>query len=92
MKTDLFNELVEEYSIEAVNAFIELFGKDELENFRESYGGKYSSDEEMVKELLDGTGEIPKDLPPYVHIDWEWTAKEIMMDYSEQDGHYFRCW
>ena len=91
MKTDLFNELVEEYSIEAVNAFIELFGKDELENFQESYGGKYSSDEEMVEELLDGTRKVPN-LPPYVHIDWEWTAKEIMMDYSEQDGHYFRCW
>lgn len=62
----------------------------DLNNIEEAYQGKWSSDEEFVEELLTSIGDIPNDLPPYIHIDWEWTAREIMMDYSEENGHYFR--
>ena len=54
------------------------------------YEGEYRDDEEFVQEMLDGTGEIPDDLPAYIHIDWTATARDIMMDYSESGGHYFR--
>ena len=76
---------------EQVEAYLELgIGDDDLQNFEESYQGKWDNDEDFVKELLEDTGNIPKDLPAYIHIDWEGTAKDVMMDYSEQDGHYFR--
>ena len=55
-----------------------------------NYEGRHDSDEEFVKELLDGTGDIPHDLPSYIYIDWERTARDIMMDYSVEAGHYFR--
>lgn len=83
-------ELVERYSQEAIDAYRALQIEDGLDNFEESYQGEWPSDEDFVQQLIEDTGDIPKDLPPYIHIDWEWTAKEIMMDYSEQDGHYFR--
>ena len=86
-------ELVEanNWDIEAVEAFLELGEYDNgLEYFEESYSGKWNSDEEFVQDMLESVGTIPEDLPPYVHIDWEWTAKDIMMDYSEDNGHYFR--
>lgn len=35
-----------------------------------------------VRELLEDCGTIPKDLPAWVHIDWEATANEVMVDYS----------
>ena len=54
------------------------------------YEGEHSNDEEFVQEMLDGTGDIPHDLPAYIHIDWTATARDIMMDYSESGGHYFR--
>jgi hypothetical protein len=54
------------------------------------YEGEHRSDEEFVQEMLDGTGDIPHDLPFYIHIDWTATARDIMMDYSESGGHYFR--
>ena len=57
----------------------------------EAYNGKYRDDEEFAQQLLEDTGDLPSDLPRYIHIDWEWTAREIMMDYSEDNGHYFRC-
>jgi|TARA_R100001530_G_scaffold1410_2_gene2562 antirestriction protein len=86
-------ELTEEnnWNEEAVQAYIDLgIGNDELENFEEAYQGEYSSNGEFVQELLEDTGTIPKDLPPYIHIDWERTASDIMMDYAESEGHYFR--
>ena len=56
----------------------------------EAYNGTYSSDEDFVQELLESCGDIPKDIPSYVYIDWERTANDIMLDYFETDGHYFR--
>lgn len=43
---------------------------------RESYFTDY------VQELLEDCGEIPRDLPHYIHIDWEATARDVMVDYS----------
>jgi len=62
----------------------------EPSNIEEAYAGQYSSDEEFVQELLEQCGDIPKDLPSYIHIDWESTARDIMLDYSEDNGFYFR--
>jgi hypothetical protein len=49
---------------------------------RDSYFTDYA------QELLEDCGDIPKNLPPYVHIDWEATARDIRVDYSatEIDG------
>lgn len=44
---------------------------------RESYFVDY------VQELLEDCGEIPRNLPHYIHIDWETTARDIKVDYSE---------
>ncbi len=33
--------------------------------------------------LLEAIGTIPRDLPHWVHIDWEATAREVKVDYSE---------
>lgn len=56
----------------------------------ECYQGEFRSDEEFVEDLLYQCGDIPRNLPSYVHIDWERTARDIMYDYTEFDGHYFR--
>lgn len=49
---------------------------------RESYFTDYT------QEMLEDCGTIPRDLPHWVHIDWEATAREVMVDYSsiEIDG------
>ncbi len=63
----------------------------ELENVDEAYNGEYRDDEEFAQQLLEDIGSIPADFPVYIHIDWEHTAREIMMDYLEDNGYYFRC-
>lgn len=49
---------------------------------RESYFTDYT------QEMLEDCGTIPRDLPHWVHIDWEATAREVKVDYSsvEIDG------
>ncbi len=43
---------------------------------------------EYVQELLQETGDLPKNIPSYIEIDWDKTADNISNDYStiEIDG------
>lgn len=41
--------------------------------------------EEYVEELLKDCGELPQDLPWYIAIDWETTARNIEADYMSVD-------
>jgi antirestriction protein len=62
----------------------------DIEDARNSYHGQFNNDVDFVYDLLEACGDIPKDLPAYIHIDWERTARDIMFDYSEANGYYFR--
>jgi len=85
---DTLKDLIEQFGEDLVYKYLDNgYG---LESMEEAYNGKWASDEEFTQQLLEDCGEIPKDLPPYVYIDWERTAHDIMMDYFEIDGHYFR--
>lgn len=49
---------------------------------------------EYAQELCNDIGAVPDDFPSYIEIDWEVTARNIQMDYSEIDidglTYYFR--
>lgn len=49
---------------------------------RDSYFTDYT------QQLLEDIGDLPKDIPHYIAIDWEATAKNIQVDYTgvEFDG------
>jgi antirestriction protein len=83
------------YDEDVIESFINSIGtydtiEEIIEKVEESYSGEYSSDIKFVQELLESTGDIPKNLPNYIHIDWESTARDIMYDYSTGNNHYFR--
>lgn len=60
-------------------------------DIEEAYQGEYNSDEHFAQEMAEQLGSIDKNVSwPYTCIDWEYAAKELMYDYSEEDGHYFR--
>lgn len=81
-------ELLKEYGEDVIEAGIDCgIG---IENIAESYSGKFEDDETFTQDLLEQTEPNVQDLPFYIHIDWESTARDIMMDYSEEGGHYFR--
>lgn len=82
------------YDEEVIEAYISCFGSSEIndaiEKVNEYYCGEFPSDKGFTEQLLEDTGDIPSDLPNYIHIDWERTAWDIMMDYSTCKNHYFR--
>lgn len=63
----------------------------EPHNIDEAYQGEYKDDEDFAQEIAEGIGAIDKNAAwPYTCIDWEYAARELMYDYSEHNGHYFR--
>lgn len=78
---------------EEVNqAYINIVGEEyaNAEEAEEAYQGEWKSDVDFVQDLLEDVGDLPEDLPFYILIDWEGTARDVMMDYTEEGGHYFR--
>lgn len=73
--------------IEVVEAALECGVSPHIDD---AYNGQWKDDEEFVKYLLESTGDLPQNLPSYIHIDWERTSRDIMMDYSKHNGYYFR--
>lgn len=63
----------------------------DLDNIEEAYNGSFEDDEDFAQETAEQLGCIDKDAKwPMDCIDWEHAAKELMYDYSEHNGHYFR--
>lgn len=63
-------------------------------NIDEAYAGTYKSDSDFAVDMHEQTrSHEAKELEnswPFNCIDWEYAAKELMYDYSEHNGHYFR--
>lgn len=65
---------------------------DELEAIRDEVGDEWKDGVRFIpeddftdycKELLEDIGDLPKDLPWYIVINWEDTADNLKADYSE---------
>jgi antirestriction protein len=90
---ELFDWLaLDENERNILEAYIAITGdeKSTIGEAMEDYMGAYSSDVDFTQELLESCGDIPKDLPNCIVIDWEATARQMMWDYSEHEGLYFR--
>lgn len=78
---------------EAFRAYAELIGVEyvTLEGFEEAYAGYWRSPEEFAENMADSIGAIDANLGwPYSCIDWTHAARELMFDYMEESGYYFR--
>lgn len=86
-----------DYDAEIIEAYLDCTSEhyndveELLSKISDSYLGEYNSDEEFAQNLLEDCGSIPKDLPSFIHIDWESTARDLMFDYMASNGYYFRC-
>jgi len=67
-----------------------------IEDFRDAWQGQWDSGADFAQHILEECGEIPKDLPAWIVIDWEasW-ERNLRFDYFESDdaegrNHIFR--
>ena len=89
-QNDILTELLEDYDVDAIKAFIELYGEENLESFTDAYQGEMSG-AEFAEQLV--TDCYCVDIPGFVCIDWSATWDQLSYDYDEQDGYIFnRHW
>lgn len=87
----MHEEGIDEDRLDAVKAYIYIMGGDDLSDFEEAYQGEYRDDEDFARETAESIGDIDRDARwPHSYIDWEQAARELMQDYSEHEGYYFR--
>ena len=88
---DMAEEGIQEDMLDAVKAYIYLFTPDDLRDFEEAYAGEFRDDADFAQDMADNLGAVDNNLSwPHNCIDWEQAAHELMYDYSEHDGYYFR--
>ena len=80
------DELLEDYDADAIAAFIELYGEENLESFSDAYQGEMSG-AEFAEQLV--TDCYCLDIPHFVCVDWSATWDQLSYDYDEQDGYIF---
>lgn len=80
-------------SAEINQAYIDNVGAEyaTAEDVEEAYQGEYSSDVDFAQEMAEQLGALKDNTEwPYTCIDWEYAARELMYDYFESNGYYFR--
>ena len=92
-----FAEAVEDSHLDvgAILAYADNLGLDwdaeTVSKAEEDYQGQFDDDAAFAQDMAEQMGDIDKDVRwPYTCIDWDDAAKELMYDYFEQDGYYFR--
>lgn len=86
---DGLEKLIEQYNEEMIEAAFEC----DIQPYgiEEAYTGQYRDDEDFAESFAYDLGSIDKNVTwPYTCINWEQAAKELMYDYSEHNGYYFR--
>ena len=72
-------------------AYIECFGSWDASGFEDSYSGEWDSDTALADDFIESTGmldSMPDNLRGYFNT--EAFTRDLMMDYSESGGCYFR--
>ena len=73
-------ELCDDYSVEAVDDFLEIFRPEDLDNMQDAYVGEYDSKEDFAREIVSDCYDIEKmmgDLARY--FDYEAFARDLFM-------------
>jgi len=81
-------EIGEEYSYEAVDAFIDQFGIHSLvgDNFQDAYRGQYDSKADYAESYVSDCYVV--DLPSFLEIDWEASFDNMDVVFSS-NGYVF---
>ena len=78
-------------SNDAKAAYVDCFGSWDSSGFEDSYSGEWDNDTALTNDFIESTGmldSMPDNLRGYFNT--EAFTRDLMMDYSESGGYYFR--
>ena len=85
---ELYDDLCDTYSKDAVDAFLEIYDEDDLNSFEDAYQGSYESEADFAEQFT--TDCYGLDIPSFVIVDWQATWEVgLRYDYDFQDGFVF---
>jgi antirestriction protein len=86
---EMYVELGEIHSYDAVEAFIQEFDIDSLPQFEDAYFGQYDSEEQFVESYIDDNSGVAE-IAPWVVIDYTGTwESSLKYDFTFTSGHVF---
>ena len=83
-------QLIDDYSEEAVLAYLENEDISCLSCFSEAYMGEYGDGAEFAQSIAEECCEIPREMASWIEIDWKASWENLEYDYSIHNGHVFR--
>ena len=85
-----YADMVDDIGIGVVEAFLDVFDIDSISSCRDAYMGCYESGAEFAQQIAEDCGDVPRNMPSWIEIDWEKSWDNLDYDYVEStDGHIF---
>lgn len=79
-KISEYCELCDEYSVEAVDDFLECYSPEDLDMMHDSYAGVYDSEEDFAREIVNGCYDLEKMMGNLAdYFDYEALARDLFM-------------
>ena len=83
-------QLIDDYSEEAVTAYLDNEDISCLSSFSEAYMGEWESGAEFAQNIAEDCGDIGRNMASWIEIDWQASWENLQYDYDYEDGHVFR--
>ena len=85
-----YADMVDDMGNAVVEAFLENFDIDCISSCRDAYMGCYENGAEFAQNIAEDCGDVPRNMPSWIEIDWEASWDNLTYDYVESnDGHIF---
>ncbi len=85
-----YADMVDDIGNDVVSAFLNVFDIESVSSCRDAYMGCYESGAEFAQQIAEDCGDVPRNLPSWIEIDWEKSWDNLDYDYVEStDGHIF---
>ena len=91
-KTDFeeYADMVDDIGIDIVEAYLENFDIADVSSCRDAYQGQYESGAEFAQQMAEDCGDVPRNMPRWIEVDWEASWDNLTVDYVEcGDGYFF---
>ena len=83
-------QAIDEYNEEVVESFLEIFDIDSIGSLSDAYMGQYDSGAEFAQNIAEDCGDVPRNMPSWIEIDWKASWDNLSYDYTEgSGGHIF---
>ena len=85
-----YADMVDDIGNDVVSAFLNVFDIESVSSCRDAYMGCYESGAEFAQSIAEDCGDVPRDMPSWIEIDWKASWDNLSFDYFEsEDGHIF---